>query len=104
MPMCYRLRLVAQSVGISPSSACARHLLVQRHLHESDGIWLCLFLPVPPGLLSSPSTKRGNSSLVPFPGSPLLPVSLLHFSGSRPGDQSGLPHGEKTSLKCLCRR
>jgi hypothetical protein len=41
----------------APCSACARHLLVQRHLHESGGIWLCLFLPVPPRLLSSPFEK-----------------------------------------------
>jgi len=58
---------LALLIGISPSSACARHLLVQRHLHESGGIWLCLFLPVPPGLLSSPSTKKGQFQAVVTP-------------------------------------
>jgi hypothetical protein len=51
-------------IGVSPSSACARHLLVQPHLHESGGILLCLFLPVPPGLLSTPSTKKDLPHLV----------------------------------------
>lgn len=44
----------------TPSSALARLLLVQRHLRESGEIWLCLFLPVPSLLLSSPSTNQGQ--------------------------------------------
>jgi len=47
----------------APSSAFARLLLVQWHLRESGGIWLCLCLAVPPWLLSS-LRKRGNSTFI----------------------------------------
>jgi hypothetical protein len=47
----------------TPSRALARLLLVQRHLRESGEIWLCLFLPVPSWLLSSPSTNQGQFHL-----------------------------------------
>ena len=64
---------------ISSCSALARLLLEQWHLSESGGIWLCLFLPVPPWLLSSPSTKQGQ-----FNGGEFAPLTVDDWMLIRP--------------------